>query len=45
MQEMGEIINHLNLTDAEIRMVDTNTFVEPCNDLCGDKLLVAVDHF
>ena len=26
-------------------MVDTNTFVEPCNDLCGDSLLNAVDHF
>src|SRR5258708_3363855 len=26
MQEMGEIINHLGLTDSEIRMVDTNTF-------------------
>jgi len=45
MQEMGEIINHLKLTEDEIRMVDTNTFVEPCNDLCSDKLLVAVDHF
>jgi hypothetical protein len=42
---MGEIIDHLKLTDSEIRMVDTNTFVEPCNDLCGEKLLVTVDHF
>ena len=33
MQEMGEIVNHLNLKDDEIRTVDTNTFVEPCNDL------------
>lgn len=45
MQEMGEIINHLNLDEDEIRMVDTNTFVEPCNDLCGEKLLAAADHF
>lgn len=39
IQEMGEIINHLRLNDNEIRMVDTNTFVEPCNDLCGNSLL------
>jgi hypothetical protein len=45
MQEMGEIINHLHLSDTEIRMVDTNTFVEPCNDLCSGKFLESVDSF
>jgi hypothetical protein len=45
IQEMGEIISHLKLNENEIRMVDTNTFVEPCNDLCGEPLLIAVDQF
>jgi RecA-family ATPase len=45
IQEMGEIISHLKLNENETRMVDTNTFVEPSNDLCGESLLIAVDQF
>jgi RecA-family ATPase len=45
MKEMGEILNHLHLNDSEIRMVDTNTFVEPCNDLCSGRFLESVDSF
>jgi RecA-family ATPase len=45
MKEMGKIIHHLHLNDTEMRMVDTNTFVEPCNDLCSGKFLESVVYF
>src|SRR6202035_1201385 len=45
MKEMGQIYTHLHLTDGEIATADSNTHAEPCNDLCGEKLLYELDNF